>query len=359
VKIVNLKHLEDCKLIHNNYYDYSLSIYKNVLDKIKIICPEHGIFEQRLSHHKNGSICPECLRYKKSLTKNEFVNKANVIHNFKYNYEIVDYKNHMKKIKIICTEHGIFEQTPNNHLKGKGCPKCCKNRIYSKDEIIEKANKKHNYKYDYSLSEFKNMNNKIKIICPIHGIFNQNLYQHLNISGCPKCNKVIMNTEHFINLSNNLHKNKYDYSHSIFVKMRNKIKIICPKHGIFYQYPLHHINGCGCPKCTTRSKGEEIIENFLIENNIKYETQKKFKDCKYKKTLRFDFYLIDFNMCIEYDGELHYKEVEYFGGKERLNDTLIKDKIKNDYCNKKSIKLLRIKYNEDPINKIKTILNFI
>lgn len=348
-------YIEQCKKIHSNKYDYSLSIYNKVLDKIKIICPEHGVFEQRLDHHKRGSKCPKCVNDNKRLLVKSFINKSNKIHNNKYDYSLIEYKNHMNNINIICPKHGSFYQTPNNHLNGKGCPKCKKNFKLTYDEFIKKANKKHNNKYDYFLVSFNNVKDKIQIICPIHGIFKQNVYTHINSNGCKKCNSQILNTEHFIELSKKIHNNKYIYNKSIFVKTSRKIKIICEKHGLFYQYPLHHINGNGCPKCK-RSKGEEIIEKYLIQKNVRFEIQKSFSDCRFKNRLRFDFYLNDYNYCIEFDGEIHYKSIKYFGGDENLEYIITKDKIKNKYCEDNNIKLLRIKYDDNIIEKLKTII---
>ena len=87
--------------------------------KIKIICPDHGIFEQSPDTHKTHG-CPLCA---KIYTKN-FIEKAKNIHGDKYNYSLVDYVTAKTKIKIICSKHGIFEQIPNNHLLNKGCPRC-------------------------------------------------------------------------------------------------------------------------------------------------------------------------------------------------------------------------------------------
>lgn len=98
---------------------------------------------------------------------------------------------------------------------------------------------------------------------------------------------------------------------------------------------------CGLCNC---SHGEEFIKQHLIENNINFVQQKVFKDCKYKKPLYFDFYLPDYNIVIEYDGVQHYFPVEHFGGEEEYSKTIIRDKIKNSYCEKNKIKIIRIPY---------------
>jgi hypothetical protein len=110
-----------CK--HGDRYNYRLVEYKNNKTKVKIICPIHGIFEQTPHGHLRGYGCLECGGSKR-LTTEEFIKKAKDIHGDKYDYSLVEYKNNKTKVKIICHEHGPFEQTPNDHLKGFGCPKC-------------------------------------------------------------------------------------------------------------------------------------------------------------------------------------------------------------------------------------------
>ena len=83
------------------------------------------------------------------------------------------------------------------------------------------------------------------------------------------------------------------------------VKLICKKHGIFKQKASIHLSGCGCQKCNN-SVGEIMVSNFLSENNIIFQEQYKFDECRNKKPLPFDFYLSDLNICIEYDGEFHY-----------------------------------------------------
>jgi len=123
------------KIIHNNKYDYSLVEYIHSHSKVKIICPEHGPFEQTPATHLTGSGCSEC--FINRITKNKicFIDKSKVIHNNKYDYSLVKYKSAKTKVKIICPEHGPFEQRPDNHLHGQGCPKCTNIILTSKGEI--------------------------------------------------------------------------------------------------------------------------------------------------------------------------------------------------------------------------------
>ena len=288
----------------------------------------------------------------RKLTTLDFVEKSEKIHNKNYDYSLVEYLNNRTKVKIICYLHGVFEQTPNNHLLGKGCLLCGNKKIGEKlkktnYDFIKKCKETHNDKYDYSLVEYKNANSIINIICPIHGIFKQKANNHLNLKhGCSLCSE---NKKHdiqtFIKKCKETHNDKYDYSLVEYKNANTKVKIICNEHDIFEQTPNAHINQKqGCPYCKT-SKGEGVIKEILNKNNVKYVQQHKFIGCKYKKLLPFDFYLPDYNMCIEYDGIQHFNPISKFGGDNALKLTIIKDNIKTNYCLENKIKLLRVKYN--------------
>jgi len=100
---------------------------------------------------------------------------------------LVEYKNSKTKIQIICKEHGVFEQRSNDHLMGKGCSKCSCNYRYNTEEVIEAFKKVHGDKYDYSLVEYINTKTPVKIICKEHGVFEQTSNNHLKEKGCPSC----------------------------------------------------------------------------------------------------------------------------------------------------------------------------
>jgi len=361
--------INKAKKIHGNQYDYSITKYKNSKLKIKIICPIHGEFEQIPSAHLFGQGCKYCGILKTTLsrktTTEEFIKKAKKIHGDKYNYSFVKYKNPQTLIKISCPKHGVFEQLPYTHLNSHGCPKCGRESVWDKsrgsgEKFIEKSNKIHNNKYDYSLVKYKNARTKVKIICNLHGIFEKRPYVHLNGRGCPICfyESQKDNKEIFIKKAIKTHGDKYDYSLVKYKNSKQKIKIICPHHGIFEQTPSVHIRGYGCQICHD-SIGERIIRLFLKRKNIKFKYQKTFKDCinpVTNKNLIFDFYLPNYNLCIEYDGELHYKPIKYFGGIDALKKIQERDKVKTLYCKKNKINLLRIKYDENITNSLGTFL---
>lgn len=120
--------IEKSFIVHNNLYDYSKVDYKNMHSKVDITCKIHGKFQQSPNSHSRGQGCPKCGKIKNganktSRAKEQFIEKANKLHNNKYNYSLVDYKNSQTKVTIICPKHGKFQQKPNGHLFG-GCLKC-------------------------------------------------------------------------------------------------------------------------------------------------------------------------------------------------------------------------------------------
>lgn len=293
---------------------------------------------------------------KKRLTTKEFIKKSELIHGNLYNYSNSEYINAKNKIKIVCTIHGEFEQLPHNHMKGIGCIKCGLEKTINstksnKKKFTESAIKIHGNKYDYSNVKYKNAHTKIKINCPVHGEFEQTPNSHIyNKRGCAKCVSDFLkyDTKEFIKRAKDIHGDKYDYSLVDYKNSKSKIKIICPEHEIFEQIPSGHIRGYGCIKCKSfkESKGESKIREFLSNNSIEFESQKIFDDCKNINYLLFDFYLPKQNICIEFDGIQHFEPIKYFGGTKKFKETQERDKIKNEYCLKNNIELIRIKYDE-------------
>jgi hypothetical protein len=276
----------------------------------------------------------------KNKTTKEFISDANKKHDNYYDYSLVNYINAKTKVTIICPEHGKFMQIPRFHIMGQKCPKCSNVKMDT-DYFIMKSNNLHEHKYDYSLVEYKNNRGLINIICPIHGSFKQKPKDHLLGKGCSKCAGKNMTTNDFVIKGKKTHDNKYDYSLVNYVSAKTKVTIICPEHGEFMQTPNSHTNGKGCPVCK-ESKGEIYIRKILNNLNIKFKPQHKFSDCTNKKELPFDFYLPEHNTCIEYQGEQHYKPVKHFGGAIKFLKTKTNDSIKLKYCLNNDIKLIII-----------------
>ncbi len=291
----------------------------------------------------------------KFLTTNEFVNRAKIAHGNKYDYSLVDYDDSKTKIKIICSEHGIFEQKPYSHIQGQGCILCSGINKKTTKEFIESAKKIHGEKFNYDSVVYINSKTKVKILCTEHGFFEQVASDHILGFGCAKCGKVCkLNTEEFIDKSKAVHGDKYDYSKVDYKNMHTKVKIICKKHGLFTQVPHNHLRFAGCPKCN-KSKGEKIISWFLDKQNINYIEQKRFSNCKKQIPLPFDFYLPDKNTCIEFHGIQHYGPIKHMGGEKGFKKRQENDLIKRNFCKENNIKLFEISYLDDIISILKTI----
>lgn len=286
----------------------------------------------------------------KKLTKEEFIKKSIVIHGEFYDYSKVVYINNQTLVEVICPVHGNFFIPPCKHIKGRKCPACSGYKIKNID-FIKRAKSIHGDKYDYSLVNYTGVFNKVKIICPKHGEFKQAPDRHY-ISGCVLCGiesasiKKTYNTSEFIQRAKNVHGDKYDYSLVKYENNKKQVIIICPEHGEFKQTPNAHWVGKGCSRCN-ESKGERKIANILSKNNIIFEIQKKFENCKRQNYLPFDFYLPEYNVCIEYDGEQHYKPIDWFGGEGGFKITQENDKFKTEFCKNSNIKLIRIKFNQN------------
>lgn len=173
---------------HGDLYNYSLLNYINGQDKVQIICRHHGTFTQTAYTHLAGAICMQCSHERSKLTTDTFIEKAKEIHSNTYDYSGVEYKLSIEPVDIICKVHGIFSQKPCVHLTGSGCPECKVDatRMTTKG-FIEKANIIHNSKYDYSKTHYMSNKKRVTITCPAHGDFEQVADYHMTGRGCAQC----------------------------------------------------------------------------------------------------------------------------------------------------------------------------
>lgn len=308
------------------------------------------------------------------IKEEEFIRRASIVHNNKYNYSKINYKTLKEEITIICPTHGEFKQNAYKHLhKKRGCVVCGAIKCgLSKREnlskiLISQFEKEHGEKYNYSKVIYVNNITPVIIICPTHGEFKQTPNNHKNGQGCRECGREKQaslnrsNTKEFIEKANKYHNYKFDYSKTDYFDNKTSVIIICDKHGEFKQTPTSHLSGSGCPKCTS-SKQENVIENYLVAENIKYEKQISFEDCKNVNKLKFDFGIYKENkllFLLEFDGEQHFKP-SMFGGKEsgeeKFARTKLNDEIKNEYCLKNGITLRRIHYRQNTKKELDKIL---
>ncbi len=223
----------------------------------------------------------------------------------------------------------------------------------TKKQFIIDAVAIHGDRYNYDDVLYLRNNFKVKIICKLHGIFEQTPLKHISSKrGCPECNGGIkLTTNKFIERAQKIHGTKFSYINSTYKNSHSKIEIICIKHGSFLQTATDHLSKKGCPQCN-QSKGENEIEKYLKLRNIEFEKQKRFDGCRNVRPLPFDFYLPTYNVLIEYDGEHHFKKTIYSNDLESIK---INDQIKTNFAIDENYKLIRISYKN--LNKIQNILS--
>ena len=286
----------------------------------------------------------------RKLTTEDFIKRSNAIFNNEYIYDKTEYV-------ITCKIHGDFLCTPSNHLNGRGCPKCryiksaLKNRN-NIDETIKKAEEIHEGKYDYSLiKEYVNNREKLPIVCHEkdkngieHGIFWQSFDKHiLKKHGCPKCNCKVRTKDSFIGDAIKIHGDKFNYKKIEYNGVHTKVLLKCNICGHeFWQTPHDHLQGNGCPFCK-ESKLEKSVALLLDKANIIYKRWYQYDINEHRTSL--DFYLPDYNIAIECQGEQHFHPVNFKGknnsewADEEFKKNLLRDKKKFNKCNELNIKL--------------------
>lgn len=282
--------IEKARKIHGDKYDYSKVEYVNNHTKITIVCRSCGnVFRQKPYKHLQKQGCAVCACNKRKTTE-ECIKDFKEIHGDRYLYDKVKYESNSKEVIITCKIHGDFLQTPRIHLLGCNCPKC------AKKESIKKIAK-----------------------------------------------KLSSTTEEFIQKANKIHNFIYDYSLVKYINANIPVTIICSKHGKFSQTPHDHLAGKGCKICRF-SKLEKTIEAFLNENNIKFFPQCDKNTFEWLGRQSLDFYLPDYNVAIECQGIQHFEAVEYFGGEEKLKIIQKLDVKKHKLCEEHNIKILYFSY---------------
>lgn len=343
--------LDQAHAIHGDKYDYSKVDLKTRREKVTIICPIHGEFQQEPYNHtvqKQG--CPKCARESNAvkITKDTewFLEKARAIHGDRYDYSETVYTKAKEKLCIICHEkddggyeHGRFWLTPHAHLSHSGgCPKCGHPK-HTVEWFIKQARAVHGDLYDYSQTKYENNHTPLTVICPDHGPFDIFPSSHLRGAGCPKCAGRNLTQEEAIEQFRLVHGDRYDYSKVEYVNKTTPVCIICKKHGEFWQTPAGHLLGQGCPTCN-QSHLENEVELLLKGHKIHFRKQKTFPWLKDKAAMKLDFFLPDYGVAVECQGEQHFIASDYMGGEEKLLELQHRDRLKEELCSLHGINVL-------------------
>lgn len=274
--------IKEAKNVHGDKYDYSKVEYVNNSTKVSIICPIHGEFLMTPNAHVSARHnCPKCSHQSYKYTIEEITNKIKEKH---------------PNIDVLNTEY--------NGKNNKGQFYCnCSNKDETK-----------------------------------HGYFEKKFADVLRY-GCPHCGRFFkLDKEMFIDRANKEHEGKYDYSKVEYVNYDTKVSIICPQHGEFWQTPHSHLSGVGCPLCSKENNiNETLLFEFLKRNlNTEVNREQKFEWLGMKS---LDIFIPQINVAIEYQGEQHFKPIKFYGGIKTYNGTVARDIEKYKLCKENNVKL--------------------
>jgi hypothetical protein len=360
VKLLN-DFIDEMTRKYPDKFDYSLVTVASISSLLDIKCNTCGsTFKQTRNQHKTSGKCPVCCDTNSVMN---IIQKASKVHNNKYSYSLVSAPSGIQSIQ--CPEHGEFKQNIISHANGMLCPKCQFNdtelhtldtKLWDMKSFIEKSIQRFGSQYDYSKLSDEIMNSpetfsklRFKMMtfnCTDHGEFQHRISNHLNsiTGGCPECLRLYRENEMILKFKE-VHGDRYDYSNTKYEIGNGKVTIICPKCGPFVLDHSAHVYGRGCQKCGF-SKGELLVSQALNEFGLEYEYEHTFDDLRGERNIRLpiDFYIPNKHVCIEYDGEQHFKSYPRFGGDAGLIRTQRNDKIKNEYCSSNNIPMIRIPY---------------
>ena len=281
------------------------------------------------------------------------------IESFGYKLLSEEYKNNRTKLCLQCPEGHIFEIRYSDFKNGVRCKTCSYKNNGDYFRFTYEYVKKYieNEGYNLLSTEYINANSYIEIVCPKGHKYKTKFGTFKNGNRCRECYFIYENNKTTIHsyeyVKNKMLLEGYELLSTEYINAHTKLQVRCSNGHIYETTWNSFQQGSRCPHCN-ESKGEREIRTILDNLNIKYISQYKFDDCKFKYVLPFDFYLSDYNCCIEFDGIQHFEIVEHFGGFDSFIDRIIRDTIKNEYCKNNNIKLIRISYKE--IDKIENIL---
>lgn len=325
-------------------FSYQKTVYVDRFSELMITCDVHGDIVLTSEQHrwsKHG--CPKCdYEIPRARKKQAVLEKASRVHGNRYDYSRVIFTNTTGKVEIVCPTHGSFWQSLDDHVnKRNRCPKCA-NAPDSFAEFVTKARKVHGDKYTYRGDDYQTTASVITIGCSKHGEFRQRAGSHIAGSRCKECHveETRLSAEEFVKNAKTVHGDRYDYSKVVYTGNKKKVEIVCSIHGSFWQKPNTHVSkGAGCWPCA-ESKGERAVESILKKYGVNYIREYRVLPHRY----RFDFYLPEHNVFIEFNGLQHYKPVDVFGGMAAYLSTVERDSVKRQLVQTIKGKLIVLTY---------------
>lgn len=355
----DIRNLTESKGFIYDHVEYSVTNHNKTL--IYFICPKHqdkGVqFKALENMRKSSGLCNYCLG--KVRSHEDFLK---IMSKINPNIEILsEYKNTANDILCRCKIDGYeWNSTGNRLLNGSGCIECARkqqseNSTKTHDEFESEINCKYNGKIRL-LSKYTGSHDSITCQCIKHNTIWDTTPTSLLTSsiGCPTCvneatgDRCRKSNEQFVEELSQINPDIIPLEE--YTGDKNKIRCVCKIHNyVWFASPNKILRRkTGCPKCASYHN-ENNIDDILDEWGFNYTAQKRFDECKDVYTLPFDRYLEDFNILIEYDGEGHYIPIRRGSmSQTQAEENLVliqrHDEIKNDFCKKNKIPLIRIPY---------------
>ena len=358
------------KHFHGFKYSYpDDQIYDTCYTQLKVYCKKHEEYfiTNYVRHITQKSGCKRCGNErgtdKRRHDYEKFVIKGKEIHGESFTYPAKQfYINSSSKLKLSCnTCKAQLEITYNDHITGKvGCRLCAykrnsATRRHGYDKFLTLAKSIHGEKFYYLPSQlYINAHTPLKVFCREHqDYFQTNYMRHITAKrGCFLCanRQRSRNRRYgypkFLKEAKEIHGEKYIYQADLFYKSVNtKFPVFCKRHERIFQtsYALHIYEKCGCPDCGRNiSKGERVIKEYFIINNIEFVEQYRPPGLKHTRQLSIDFYLPTVDLLIEYQGEQHFKPSGIHGGIASLLPQLRRDQIKRKFAYDNNIELMTL-----------------
>ncbi len=301
------------KSLHGDQYDYHLVEYVTAKINVNVICSKHGEWLCNPdSHISKGTGCPKCGGSQKKTTS-EFVDKAKLVHGENYDYSFVSYTNAHTNIKIVCTKHGSFKQSPTAHLSGQGCPKCGQDLITNKlklniNELNKRLYEKSNGMVTVDSETYIAANKAANFICKKHGEFrrlaNSVIYGKHPCLACAKEQGFYLDhtTESFTQVLHSKFGCRYEIKEFIYRGKKTPIILICTEHGEFSIQAATAYKSSGCPVCS-RLASQESRNIGLKKKNENTKQKRLYEWLNKVHKFHGDFY--DYSL-VEYDSARKY-----------------------------------------------------
>jgi len=356
IRYERLRRGSGCKICTRKRVAISRTINSNILIKTKNLltckCKELNLGK----YHSASYIC---LHYNHSVLYPESATEWDFERNNTRPDKVAPKSN--TKFNFICSNESCnkkYSQRLSDRAAGNRCPYCSNHKLsYSKSfeykfpDLCQEWDPANNFKPS---QVFAHSDIIMSWICRKESCrykWRAKCNSRSNGHGCAKCNNPGLSAKmggdsQFLKLSMKIHNNKYSYPKS-YVHSKQKVTIICPKHGKFQQYPRDHKRGHGCSRCGMEQIKSKPILNIcseLTKLGISFETELTLPGLKYIRELYLDISVLTHNLVIEYDGEHHFESINAWGGQDHLDKTQIRDILKDKYLTTHGISLIRIPY---------------